>query len=337
MNGKSKASIQSTKVICKQRGRYIGWPSVVEAPNGDLLVVFSGDRDSHVSNDGKLQMVRSKDCGQTWETAGTIFDTPIDDRDAGINLTRNGTILVDWFTGPYGGEWQGNWVVRSADQGVTWEHPVRTNVTSPHGPIQLKNGPLLFIGQRPHCSHGNPQNWNGQPALSPYTVAVEESCDDGRSWEVVAAFPIPKDARMLSYDEPHLVELDDGNLLVLFRDCNGRRMRQSESADQGRTWSTPHITPVEGLPPHIIRLRNNWLLLSYAKRWEPYGNYACISRDGGVNWDVENEIRLSSAANGDLGYPASVQIKDGSIWTVYYQVDKPGEKPCLMGTYWRIL
>ena len=26
----------------------------------------------------------------------------------------------------------------------------------------------------------------------------------------------------------------------------------------------------------------------------------------------------------------------GSIWTVYYQSAQPGEKPCLMGTHWRL-
>jgi hypothetical protein len=40
--------------------------------------------------------------------------------------------------------------------------------------------------------------------------------------------------------------------------------------------------------------------------------------------------------NGDLGYPASVQLPDGSIYTVYYQIDKPHEKTSLMGTNWKI-
>ena len=87
----------------------------------------------------------------------------------------------------------------------------------------------LVVGQRPHCSHGDPPDWNGVPAGSPYTVAVEESRDDGRSWNIISAFPVPEDARMLSYDEPHLVELEDGKLIVLFRDCIGQNfMRQAD-------------------------------------------------------------------------------------------------------------
>lgn len=84
-------------------------------------------------------------------------------------------------------------------------------------------------------------------------------------------------------------------------------------------------------------MKNGWLLVVYGQRHRrPYGEYACISRDEGETWDIANEIFLSKAPNTDLGYPASVQLADGSILTVYYQVDKRGEKPCLMSTHWRL-
>ena len=41
---------------------------------------------------------------------------------------------------------------------------------------------------------------------------------------------------------------------------------------------------------------------------------------------MENEGILQAAPNDDLGYPASVQLSDGSIVTVYYQADRAGEK-----------
>ena len=63
----------------------------------------------------------------------------------------------------------------------------------------------------------------------------------------------------------------------------------------------------------MIRLENNWLLVVYGKRSGPFGEYACIRKDEDVTWDVGNEIKLISAPNGDLGYPASTQPADGSI------------------------
>jgi nicotinamidase-related amidase len=97
-------SIIETKVLCKQPGRYIGWPSIAQAPNGDLLAVFSGSRAGHVSNDGIVQMVRSSDSGKTWSAAVTVFDTPIDDRDSGIIQTDDGTIWTVYYQQETGGE-----------------------------------------------------------------------------------------------------------------------------------------------------------------------------------------------------------------------------------------
>ena len=266
------ATVGEQRVLCKQPGRYIGWPSITVAPDGDLLVVFSGDRDSHVSPDGKTQMVRSRDRGKTWSEAITIHDSPIDDRDAGIVRTRKGTLIVSWFTGPpYHTERQGNYVIRSADSGRSWSEPIRTTATTPHGPIQLRDGRLLFIGQSPHCSHAKPADYNGSPRGSPYSIVVEESRDDGRSWQFVTTFPVPEDRKMLSFDEPHVVEARGGKLVLLFRDCNKpNKLWQSDSADGGKSWSSPARTPIHGYPPHLIRLRNDWLVVSYAKRWAPF-------------------------------------------------------------------
>jgi sialidase-1 len=321
---KYTTSIIETKVLCKQPGKYIGWPSIAQSPNGDLLAVFSGSRAGHVSNDGIIQMVRSSDSGKTWSGPVTVFDTPIDDRDSGIIQTDDGTMLVSWFTGPYGTQWQGHWTIRSTDNGYTWDKPVRTEVTTPHGPTQLSDGRILFIGQRPHCSH-----------TDNFDVGIQQSVDDGLSWQTLCTFPVP--ASDLHYDECHVVECASGKLVIVFRsEFDPRHMLQSESTDSGATWSPVRQTRVHGYPPHVIRLQNDWLLAVYGKRWEPFGQYACVSKDEGVTWDVENEIKLCGAPNGDLGYPASTQLPDGTIWTVYYQQETDGEMPCLMGTHWRI-
>jgi hypothetical protein len=45
---------------------------------------------------------------------------------------------------------------------------------------------------------------------------------------------------------------------------------------------------------------------------------------------------LAGHFNGDLGYPASVQLPDDTILTIYYQAEKQGEQTCLMATKWRV-
>ena len=55
----ARAEIIWTKPLCKEPGRYIGWPTVCRAKDGDLIAVFSGDRDEHVCPWGKSQLIRS--------------------------------------------------------------------------------------------------------------------------------------------------------------------------------------------------------------------------------------------------------------------------------------
>jgi hypothetical protein len=73
------ASVLEVKVLAAEPGRYVGWPTIAEAANGDLIVVYSGDRDAHISPDGKVRLIRSRDRGKTWSSPITIADTPLDD------------------------------------------------------------------------------------------------------------------------------------------------------------------------------------------------------------------------------------------------------------------
>ncbi|HRT29960.1 MAG TPA: sialidase family protein, partial [Kiritimatiellia bacterium] len=151
------------------------------------------------------------------------------------------------------------------------------------------------------------------------------------------------------FHEPHLVETDDGRLVAQFRfhakpapgakhrDEAQCKLRQAESRDGGKTWTRMVPTEMQGYPPHLIKLRGGRLLTVYGRRLGPgFGEYACLSDDHGRTWDVANEIKLAGHFNGDLGYPASVQLPDDTILTIYYQAEKQGEQTCLMATKWRI-
>ena len=365
------ATILDTKIICKEPGKYLGdgseytinpnghfiiakrvieqdrymaWGTLAKTKEGELIVTFSGDRDSHICPWGKTQIVRSRDLGKTWSEPQTINNTPLDDRDAGIIQTNKGTLVVSWFTSvafsdpkhskvsferyarysekitqDIKDKWLGNWVRRSEDGGKTWLEPVRTVSSCPHGPIQLRDGRLLFVG-------------TGKK----FDVIVEQSSDDGRSWNVLATLPQFDDP----ISEPHVVELASGKLIAMIRhepkDRTQCFLLQTESIDGGKTWSPFRKTNIWGYPPHLLQLKNGWLLASYGFRMKPYSERACISRDEGKTWDIENESILSSAPGADCGYPSSVQLDDGSILTVYYQADSVGRPTSMMSTHWRL-
>ncbi len=360
MIGSVRPKVAWSRVICKQPGNYIGWPSIARADSGELLAVFSGDREAHFCPYGKTKLVRSVDEGETWSGAETINNTPLDDRDAGILVLRSGAIVVSWFTGATWRsiegrrerigdavadawkrhcdkisketrqQWLGNWTRRSVDGGATWEPPVDSIASAPHGPIELKDGRLLYVGTGA---------LEGKPAL----LSVE-SVDEGRSWRLIGTIPVPEeDERELNYHEPHSAELENGRIVCLWRfhpreePRDDSYMRESESADGGQTWTVTHPTPMWGYPPHLVVLRSGDLLASYGHRRPPFGQRACLSHDGGRTWDIDNEIALrDDAASRDLGYAATIELEPGELLTVYYQIDKPEEKTSLMATRWSL-
>lgn len=366
--------ILQSQVIHKNPGRYVAWPTIGKTVNGELLVAFSGDRDGHVCPFGKTFLIRSDDDGYTWSTPELINDTPMDDRDAGLCVCPDGSLIVSWFTtwrNPQDPtltpEWRahlekitadqieqwtqpdaidsslvrrGQWIRRSLDNGSTWEEPIAVPVSAPCGPNILAGDRLVYVGNEGYRRTDRSSS-----------IACIESRDSGRTWTTlshISMFPDapPSDPDGVRYlGEPHVVEVTPGHLLAMARHeeqpyVEGRttgRLWQFESDDGGKNWTTPRETEIQGKPPHLLRLQDGRILVSYGYRHSPYGERACISSDGGKIWDCENEIILrDDAPNDDLGYPATIECADDSLLTVYYQRQRLDEKPCIMTTRWRI-
>src|SRR5690606_20479074 len=117
---------------------------------------------------------------------------------------------------------------------------IPTIMNSPHGPIQLQDGRLLYVGK---------QLWTGDRK-----VGVSESTDDGLTWQRTTEIPTREgDTPSRNYHELHAVEAADGRIVAQIRNHNPANKGwtlQTESRDGGRNWSEPH--PVcFGLPSHL--------------------------------------------------------------------------------------
>src|SRR5713101_6889550 len=194
----SRAHVDSITTISQQPEFYHGWPTLALRSSGELLVAYSGGREAHVCPFGRVELIRSSDGGRTWSWPEVIMDTAIDDRDAGVFETPAGSLLVTTFTSlayqpvldrakDWPAEkldrWQavnrrtvekqrqallGTWMLRSTDGGMTWSAPFRVPLNSPHGPVALADGRLIYAGQ---------------PVWEPgKKVGVSESADDGKTW-----------------------------------------------------------------------------------------------------------------------------------------------------------
>jgi sialidase-1 len=342
--------IHDTRVISHQPEHYHGWPTLARRQNGQLLLAWSGGREDHVCPFGRVEFMRSNDRGETWTWPRVLLDSAIDDRDSGVMETAKGTLLVTTFTSlAYESilkgrkkddpAWQaahsrlnaeqrqaelGQWMIRSTDGGVTWSARFSSIVNSPHGPVQLSDGRLLYAGK---------ELWTGRKR-----VGVCESKDDGRTWQWLADIPARDGDRLYAYHELHAVETGDGRLVAHIRNENAQNQNetlQSESTDGGRTWSVPHPIGVWGLPSFLTRLRDGRLLMTYGHRRPPLGNQARLSEDHGQTWS-DAMILSGDGTSGDLGYPSTVQLEDDSLVTVWYERRKESPRAVLRQARWSL-
>jgi hypothetical protein len=334
---------------------YCGWPTVSKDNSGTMYAVCSGNRIGHVCPFGKNLLFKSTDQGKSWSAPTVINDTFLDDRDAGITFIDNKIPVISYFCHPasfysdFYSEiertvplekrplaqgmikvWQsmdqafleGGAYIRIADESFNFGESIKVPVSAPHGPIQLKNGTLFYLGKEFHSKL--PLTKGGI-----YACAYVDN-----KWEVLGQ--LVHDMPLNLVHEPHVIELDDGTLLAGLRVHNETSFTiyTAYSSDGGKSWTKPEPTGINGSPPHFFKHSSGAIVLSFARRELPYSERAVISRDNGKTWS--KEIILNTDYNNDIGYPSTVEADDGSLVTVYYQHLNDDRFTSILYTKWRL-
>ena len=342
--------------------RYHAWGSIAKLTDGTIAAACSAGRNWHICPFGKTHLYLSKDEGETWSSPIVVNDTWLDDRDVGLCALPNGGLLLTWFTTGFDllaerdntikmamteGEYEmmkayqktcienpnmvcGRYSRVSHDGGLTWSEPRPTPCSSPHGPTVLSDGTILWVGRLF-------EDVEGVTYIHAYSMTP-----DGQMERLGEIEDIPDgDGRFLSC-EPHAIELPDGRILCQIRVQRPKPNRvftlyQSESADGGRTWTKPAqlLEPCGGAPAHLLLLSNGVLISVYGYRMEPYGIRVMVSHDLGRTWE-KDLVLCDGFPTGDLGYPATVELNDGTLLTVFYAREENSGPAVIMQQKWKL-
>lgn len=245
----------------------------------------------------------------------------------------------------------GSYIMLSDDYGKTWSAPKRMPVKAPHGCSLMQDGKtVMFFGPmvRPELS--------GFPNLEGGHFHLFTSTDAGHTWEHHAQVKLPTGinapGQNTLYDEGYCIQLKDGSFIAGIR-TQGTiygtwTVLITRSAD-GIHWTEPapikdaNGTYLNGSPPHFLQLKNGVIVLAYTHREMSdckdgkCGSRCRLSFDNGLTWSEEYLLSVSDQPlNGDLGYPSTAELPDGSLITTYYQAYQDDKCPSVLYTRWKL-
>lgn len=332
-------------------------PTLLVLPNGTLLAFAdrryegSGDIEGDDTTKVEVWCKRSEDNGNTWKDPVRVTPQTSGLKtsygDAGVVYDKTTGHILALVIGQ-NGLWYGTpedsshiWVVRSTDEGRTWEapvdithfifgkdcqDPVRKNwgagfVASGNG-TQLSSGRLIFsISIRTSSQTGSP-NPKGQ--MVNYAIFSD---DGGNTWQLSDNSPTdngPPNQGYTGYgDEAKITELSDGRLYMQIRPSGVMEAPYqrvvSYSHDQGKTW-TPGV-----VDPQLPSSASNGDLMYYTSKtagWDkdrllcafdtqPYSGTNNMNKVLGFNGQELGKV----VANKTLGYPAFfISYDNGKTW-----------------------
>ena len=320
-----------TGVVKKSEGTrfyHNAYPTVARLTSGRLMALFgaySPDQSSAL-----VAAALSDDGGRTWSSAREIIDNPgLWDGDPNIIVDGSRTFVycttrtveletIDRST---------VFMVKTDDDGESWSEPVEISMPKKyvagkqHKGMRLGDGTLLMgYSWDLWAEKGTPARTEGEMNIASGILRST----DGIHWTPFGALHvwIPK---MTPYstnglDEPSIVELADGEILMVMRNGSSRHY-ESRSRDGGLTWAPPRPSSLTGhnTPTGLWRLDRSKEIIAIWNNSPVYRRplSVAISSDGGHTWSIPRNVAESDGPQ--VSYPSITQAADGTIVALWQQ------------------
>ena len=333
------------------------YPQSITLNNGGIACLYRQGRTKH-SYDGILMLQTSSDYGKSWSEPSVVFDgrnlqPPRSAGSGGICQTSTGELLTTFWIidaskpDVYVFSKEGKTFKRqicishSRDFGKTWSKPSaidtlpfpRAGITTK--PFTLKNGELFVPIEI-------------KTSLGPQGTAATFSSDNGQTFQPLIECAVDPEGN-LNFCDAHFTALQNGDLLMLLWTFlqEGEKtidVHQSISSDNGRTWSTPIGTGIQGQLASPLALPSGIVIAASNYRQPPEGIRLWLSKDSASTWECDSPVQMWDASksctlgetisnevteshNKDVwdalakftfGTPDLVDLGDGSILLTYY-------------------
>jgi len=297
----------------------------IELKDGRVLFVythFTGGGSDHAA--GHLAGRFSSDGGRSWTDEDVVIVPQSGGfNDMSVTLLRLQDGRIALFYARKNSMLDCRPVMRvSTDEAETWSEPIDV-ITDEIGyyvlnndrVIQLEDGRLIMAVALHNTADYEEPNWKGH-------VMCYLSDDAGKTWRrnTTVLAPEKEDGSRLIAQEPGLVELKGGRLMMFIRSDAGSQL-VSYSEDRGETWSKPQpsemISPVspatiERIPGtgDLLLAWNNHRDVDAAHKGKRTPFAVAVSKDEGKTWS--NVRTLEDDVNGWYCYIA-MDFVDGHV------------------------
>ena len=165
----------------------------------------------------------------------------------------------------------------------------------------------------------------GRSPLRNTAVATIFSDDVGASWQR-GDIAIRHDAETVNPNEPIVVELSDGRVMMNVRNESvPRRRLVTISPDGATSWSEPRFDKAlwdSGVMASIIRVSDRTIVFANPHSLEDRSNLSVrASYDDGKKWEQKRTIEAGPSAYCDLA-----ALSDGTILCLYERGDERGSE-----------
>ena len=271
--------------------------TIVEAANGDLLVVwYGGSYES--ADDQALFMSSRKKGGRVWSKPEVLIRDSMQPPGNAVVFRAGGKrLFIVWCRME---------ASRPLRRGGGWgETRLFYRTSNNHGHTWSKDAP--FLGGLREGLRNVPITLKNGGMILPLGHGFARTGDGGRTWEQLGT---PN-----SGSQPTLIERSDGSLFTLLR--KGPLILQTESRDGGRKWNPAAATELKNPDAGIAmtRLSNGHLVLVFNDSSTARSPLSIArSLDEGRTWLPP----LALEANpGEYSYPCVIQTTDGHIHITY--------------------